>query len=226
MIPFLFPAVPLRRVILPTLVAAFLAGCSSHKPLQGTQCNNRAYLRTPLQEVLARTFQPSPNPPRLAVVPFSAPENVSMRSDEFPGVGNRLAWEVQAEILRWGLIGMVEVFHRESWPGKREEFYTGNFGALSRARQAGYDLLLVGDVVSPRNGNEVRIQGKLLTVNDGVTLWYGEIVASTSPDVVQEWWDSIGRSSRTPNMLPANALYSRAARCLVNEIMSDEPVPG
>lgn len=205
------------RAINLTLLCPLLVGCSFIHDRYGETCKTRAYIREDVEAYL-RTRFPSNSPVRVAIIPFSTPANLAAANNERPGLGNELAWRLHGEFLKSQLFPMVEVLNRQDWPGKKEEFFTGNFGGLQGAREAGYDLALIGYVDSPKDLYQLPVLTKLIDTDSGVTLWYGKSVVTTQrPDMdsfAASWW--IGE--RKPALLHTDTLVDQMARCIVDQI--------
>ncbi|MCB0340129.1 MAG: hypothetical protein KDD53_11020, partial [Bdellovibrionales bacterium] len=134
-----------------------------------------------LNEYISKRF-PLKAPVRMAVIPFSVPANLSGYSDEHPSVGSKLAWKIHSLLLTTGRVPIVEVFNRQDWPGKKEEFFVGNFGAISNALEAEYDLVLIGYVEPLSTSHGMTIYSKVIDVDGGITVFYGRIDANTVVD--------------------------------------------
>lgn len=220
---------PRAAVIKLTLLAlCFFSGCSSYvkglRQLYQDPCKNRAYVRLVLEDYLSRRFH-SRSPVRVAVVPFSTPANLSADGLLRPGLDNELAWELHAGLLESGRLPMVEVFNRLDWPGKREEFFTGNFGAISLAAEAGYDLVLVGYLDDIRKLDRFTAYAKLIEVESGITIWYGKSTLEAQDPEFQRgepWWLF---GTRRPDNLLLNELPGGLVQCLLDNLLSDKPAP-
>src|SRR4051812_36516187 len=128
--------------ILTALAGFCLCSCSFLYNRYAESCNSHAYLQRGLYAYINSRYHYN-SPVRMAIIPFSVPANISADNSERPGLGNELAWKIHAQLLATGQIPIVEVLNRQDWPNKKEEFFTGNFGAIAMAREAGYDLLMV-----------------------------------------------------------------------------------
>ncbi|MCB0360947.1 MAG: hypothetical protein KDD44_14965, partial [Bdellovibrionales bacterium] len=129
-----------------SLVLVTSIGCTTHKlylPTEG--CKTRTYVNLQLVDYITRGNRFS-SPPRLAVMPFDVPESFARSGNESTHYGRELARKFQLELRRSGELPIVELFNVDKWPGKREEYFTGNYGAISRATDAGFDLLFLGYV--------------------------------------------------------------------------------
>jgi hypothetical protein len=142
-----------------------------------------------------------------------------------PGLGNELAWAVQRELLSTEIFPVVELLNRQDWPGKKEEFFTGNFGAISYARDAGYDLVLVGYFEPQERLDTWTIHTKLIEIDSGITLWYGTSRVSTSRKDMEEVSSTLGLTNRRPDLLYTNALLSEAAACIARDMFKDPHAP-
>lgn len=201
-----------------------LAACSLINEHYAEPCNYRAYTRSVLVDHLSSRFTMD-SPVRMAVIPFSVPANLAAYDVHRPGLGNELAWQVQADFLSTGTVPIVEVFNRQDWPGKSEEFYTGNFGAISLAREAGYDLVLVGSVPPMRELDKMTALTKLIETESGLTLWYGQSsVSSYEPELsgARSW---VGLERHVPSELYLRAMQDKLSQCIVRGILDDEVVP-
>ena len=205
-----------------------LAGCSTMREYtrSSTQesCTAHAYLRSPVVDHIRARF-PTNAPVRLAIVPFTVPENYSAPRNGVPGVGFDIARRVQARMLGEPVVPIVEVLNREDWPNKKDEFYSGNYGALSQAREAGYDLVLVGMVDAQRSMTDITSYAKLIEVESGMTLWYGRLDVGTMRDS----WDSaraqFGVTDRMPNRIYFEELLEELAACVASEAFHMDPSP-
>jgi hypothetical protein len=155
----------------------------------------------------------------MAVVPFSAPENISSYGVEHPGSGNRLAWRLHGALLSHGAAPIVEVFNRQDWPGKKEEFFTGNFGAIALAREAGYDLVMVGSIEELRSLQTLAAYSKIIETESGITVWYGRHQVSSPPQRLYRgerfgWFLPTG----IPSHIPAAELEDTLANCIAEAV--------
>lgn len=211
--------------LLTLIVTLFVAnGCSVIHDRYGETCNSRAYMQTTLEDFLSTRFQ-STAPVRFGVIPFSAPANIAPEGIMRVGAGNQVAWGVQSNLLSTGVVPIVEVFNRQDWPGKKEEFFTGNFGAIDFAREAQYDLVMVGYIEPARSAESVSALTKLIDVDSGVTIWYGRTEATTRRPTFHQAEDLLMIRDRHPSRVYSNVLYDELARCIVGEITKAREVP-
>lgn len=179
-------------------------------------CNSRAYIQQGLNEFINKRFG-SKSPVRLGVVPFTVPANLTANRRELPGLGNTLAWRVQAWMLENGSVPMVEVLPREDWPGKRDEFFTGNHGAIRMARDAGFDLVLVGLVNEMTSLDTLSASVKIIETESGITVWYGTVDAISARQSVDRNVSWLGITDRKPAEFHYEPLVEKLAKCIVKE---------
>ena len=208
-----------------TLMAAFLLSGCSHLPFIGgpyypEQCKTHAYLENGLGSVLTQRFH-SNAPVRLAIIPFSTPAGIAYQNADLPGLGNRIAWNVHALLLKSGEAPIVEVLNRQDWPGKKEEFFTGNFGALAQAREAGYDLVLVGYLEPMHSLDEMTAESKLIEVESGMTIWYGQNTASTWRGDRNRVMAHLGITDRRPDLIYNHELVEALSACVADSVVHD-----
>lgn len=207
------------------LTAAILAGCSTLNLNNEERCNSRAYVRTPLESFVKQRF-PYGAPVRLGIIPFATPENFAARSDQMPGAGKLLARHLQREFLhRQRSATIVEIMNRSDWPGQAEEFYHGNYRSLSMARDAGYDLVLVGVVENPRSVDELSAFGKLIEVASGITIWNGRGIVNTNRNDRKTFPPSSWWLADSPKQPETNLLLEHLAECLAGDALHEDPFP-
>ena len=210
---------PLTRVILLTL-STLLFGCSMIESRYAEQCNTRAYVVSDIPGYIKSRYQPF-SPVRVAIIPFTTPANIAAYSNELPGMGNLLAQRVHAEFLRLQAFPITEVLNRQDWPGKKEEFFTGNFNALNYARDAGYDLALIGFVENITDMDSISVHTKLIETESGLTLWYGRTTITTNrPDfnAFKTWFYA---ADNMPNRPYSHELIEMGARCITEDMLKD-----
>ncbi len=166
------------------------------------------------------------SPVRTGVIPFVVPANLSARSAQQPGLGNQLAWAVHRDLLETGIFPIIEVLNREDWPRKKEEFFTGNFGALAFARDAGYDMIVVGYLDEIKRLDTWRLHTKVIEVASGTTLWYGTSEVYTTRADLLETSSTIGLTDRRPDMQYSIQLLDAASSCIAYDMTHDPEVDG
>jgi hypothetical protein len=159
---------------------------------------------------------------RMGIVPLVTPANLAGYSDQSPPLGAQLAWRLHGEILRTGKIPIVEVTGWHDWPLKREDFFTGNFQSLKRARESGFDLVFVG-LLEQSTPEEAAVLGKIIDVQAGLTLWYGRIYALSHRTQVNRFADSLAPSrDHSIERFDLFPLYNKLMECVAAESLSDE----
>ncbi len=202
------------------LLLSLAAGCSLTRHYVMDPCNSRAYVRTVIPDYLSTRFQTNA-PVRVAVVPFSVPANVAGINNEVPGLGNELAWKVHERFVDSNVFPIVEVFNRQDWPRKKEEFHTGNFGAIASARDAGYDLVFVGNVDPIRSLDELSATTKLIETESGTTIWFGKTTARSDARAMNQTLSSYYLADRVPSTLDLPGLEEDLSRCIVREVVRE-----
>lgn len=205
--------------ILTLLAICLVSGCSIIYDYVGESCNSHAYTQIPIREHINARFHLNA-PVRMAVIPFSVPANLSASSDEQPGLGNELAWQVQAKLLKTGDVPIVEVFNRQDWPGKKAEFFTGNYGALAMAREAGYDMVMVGLVEKTTSLNALTVYTKILDVDSGITVFYGQEIVHSQRRRLDDIADTFWIIDKDPSLFYNRQMMNKASECIVTSVTS------
>ncbi|MBX7143322.1 MAG: hypothetical protein K1X79_02615 [Oligoflexia bacterium] len=215
-----FTVVGVKLLTLSTILG--LVSCSLTQQYVLDRCNSRAYLRNVVADYLSSRYDSSA-PVRLGIIPFSTPANLASRGTEMPGLGNELAWQVRSEIVDLDTIPIVEVLNRQDWPSKKDEFATGNFGAIAAGRDAGYDLILVGKVQPIVSLDKLSAETKLIEAESGITLWSGVTTASSYRRGVNSELSSIYLAKEDPTIMDTAGLVRDLASCIARDIMSEKP---
>ena len=214
---------PFRAIILTLFLGISATGCAFIHDRYGEHCNSRAYTKTILADYITSRYV-SGSPVRMAVIPFSVPANISYRDTERPGAGNTLAWTIQAELLRTGILPIVEILNRKDWPGKNEEFFTGNHGAIEMARDAGYDLAMVGHLDPIKSLERLSASVKIIDVESGVTVWYGQVTATTWRQDMDYTSSALMVTQRDPARHYTAEIFEELGRCIVSEAVREDVV--
>lgn len=213
---------PFSCVKLLTLTSCVvMTACSLTQRLVSDPCNSRAYVRTIMADYLSNRYH-SNAPVRMAVIPFSVPANFAGKNADVPGLGNQLAWKVQEGFLASQVFPIVEVLNRQDWPGKKEEFRTGNFGAISAARDAGYDLVFVGSLDPATSIDTMTATTKLIETETGTTLWFGQNSMRSDAKAMNQTLDQMLLAKRNPTIIRTNQLRDGLAQCIVEDVVNEE----
>ncbi len=197
------------------------SACSLIDEHYAEPCNSHAYSKVILPDYISSRFIPG-SPVRLGVIPFSVQENLAPNGPERPGIGNEIAWKLQANLLHSGDIPIVELFNRQDWPGKKEEFFTGNFGAISIAREAGFDLLLVGYLEPLTSLDSMTAYVKIIEAESGMTLYYGKTKVTTYQTELQHARGMLLLEDYRPPTVYGEILTTRLAQCIADSILNQE----
>ncbi len=203
------------------LFAASLLGCAAIRRQFNDECKSHAYISRGLNEFISSRYS-SGAPVRLAIIPFSVPANLSTHSPEFPGLDRRLAELVHAHFISRDELPIIEVFNRLDWPGKKEEFYTGNFGAIAAAREAGYDFVMVGSLERISDASTLTAAAKVIEVESGITLYYGKTSVTSYKDSDRNFWAHIGADTRRPDKIFDSQLIEDLSRCVVESVIAGD----
>jgi hypothetical protein len=197
------------------------AGCSLVHEQIGEECKTRAYVQMNLADFISERF-PSGAPVRMAVIPFTVPANLSTKSVDQPGLDIKFTALLHAELLRRGVAPIVEVLNRHDWPAKKEEFAVGNFGALSFAKEAGYDFVVVGNFEPLRSADKMSVIAKVIEVESGITVYYGRSEAITWRNTARSTTDVFGITPRRPDLNYSFELIGELSRCVADEIVKEK----
>jgi len=161
----------------------------------------------------------------MAIIPFSTPANFAWQGPQRQGLGHEIAWRFQSEFLTQGTLPIVEVFGREDWPGKSEEFFKGNFGAIAQAREAGYDFVMVGLVEPMRVADTITVHSKIIDADAGITVWYGTTkVQTVKSQIDRSQVYLLYEVTIRPDLLYIEDMLTMAASCTVDKITQIEYV--
>lgn len=141
-----------------------------------------------------------------------------------PGLDNQFAWALQSKLLATELFPIIEGLNRQDWPGKKEEFFSGNFGALAYARDAGYDMVVVGYMEPLHRLDTWTIHTKVIEVASGTTLWFGTSTVYTTRHDMLEVSSTIGMTDRRPDLQYLDAILDTITSCVSREIASPPEV--
>lgn len=151
-----------------------LSACSTtYDTPKATGCKNRASISINLKNYVKKRYKKEKFV-RLGIMPISIPENFSARRIDDQDFGEILSHKYQYYLLRSGVFSSVELIQKPEWPGKKEEFFGSNVTAITIARHMGLDFVMLGYLSPKRSIKEMAISSKIIDVNTGVTVFYGE----------------------------------------------------
>jgi hypothetical protein len=204
------------------------SGCTFFETRFGKEfqesCQSHAYTQIPILEFISKRYTPNA-PVRIGVVPGTAPANMSSLYIEQPSAGNQLAWRIQQDLLNYGQLPIVEVLNRQEWPGKKDEFFTGNFGAIRYAREAGYDIVIVSWIEPMRSPDTMTAFAKAIDVESGTTIYYGKSTAISNRQEYKNSVANLGILRRTPAEFPTSYVMDKLGQCVSQAIMKDTYTP-
>lgn len=227
--PKILTATRWTRVISLTLfLLGCFSGCSwiSRNTYEsvGEECKTRAYIDNRLPEFITQRFGQQ-SQARLGVIPFTVPANFSGWGPQKPDWGYELATRIHQELLATAEMPVVEVLDRRDWPGKAEEFFAGNFGAIHAARDAGYDLVFVGMLEPLRSSNSLSVVTKIIETESGITVWYGNTTVYSYRPEIERSVAYLNLSTRRPDLVYTPEMAAEMARCLAHGITTDPHAP-
>lgn len=152
-------------------------------------------------------------------MPFDAPAGFSRWGKDEPSYGQQLASKFQLEMQKTGELGLVELFNVDNWPGKREEFFTGNFRALELARKAGYEMILVGSLQIPRGESTMVLYTKLIDVQNGVTAWSAQTTLTSSERDINTRMAQLGFGKNKPDEFGFPRRTDAIVQCTVPQML-------
>ena len=191
----------------------------------GEQCKSRAYIDNRLPEFITQRFGRK-SQTRLGIIPFTVPANFSGWGTGKADWGYDLAVATHQELLSSGEIPVIEVLDRRDWPGKSEEFSSGNFGAIQAARNAGFDLVLVGQLEPIRSSDSLAVLSKVIDTESGITVWYGRTEIFTYRPEIERSAAYIDLTTHRPDLVYTPEMADEMAKCLAKRMivpLEDEP---
>ncbi len=158
----------------------------------------------------------------MAVFPFEVPETFAPAGNESLHFGRELARKFHAELLGRKLVPIVELFNRDRWPGKRAEFFTDNNGAIELARQAGYDLALVGYMEEIKDDRSIVVYTKVIDTESRITLWHAKSTVVSHAREVNKFFGAVGTLKDRPELFNFREKADEMARCTVLRMGAEE----
>lgn len=158
----------------------------------------------------------------MAVFPFEVPETFAPAGNESLHFGRELARKFHAELLGRKLVPIVELFNRDRWPGKRAEFFTDNNGAIELARQAGYDLALVGYMEEIKDDRSIVVYTKVIDTESRITLWHAKSTVVSHAREVNKFFGAVGTLRDRPELFNFREKADEMARCTVGRMGAEE----
>ena len=119
---------------------------------------------------------------------------------------------------------IVELFARDRWPGKRDDFFSGNYQAIEVARNAGYDLVVVGYLVPMKDDESLTVYTKLIDIANHITIWSAQTTSKSYDRRVRRTLAPTLLFEDRPDLFSFSERSDELARCTVERMLSlDEP---
>ena len=150
-------------------------------------------------------------------MPFWVGETFSANMSKEYDLGDDLARSFQRELIRTEEIPIVEIFHKDRSAIQKGDYRDGNYQALMFARAAGYDLLLLGELLPPTDAGTLVVNTKVINVESGVTLWAGQ---TTYTSYRREQREMLGKTPlfrSRPELFDFAERIKELAECTVHE---------
>ena len=192
--------------------------------METEECKMRTYINMGLHDYVSTRFQKGA-PVRAAVIPFDVPETFAPTGSDSVNFGRQLALKFISEMHRTAELPILELFNRDSWPGKHDEFFSGNYTAIQLARDAGYDLVVIGYFERPTNDRDLNIYTKLIDVTNGMTIWYAKTYVSSNSRDVRRGLADYGLATDHREFFAFPERIDLFAACTVDHLINNEPVP-
>ena len=207
---------PFNLVLIFALFGALAGGCSYIPPREQPDCKIQAYIESGVIDFVSTRYRKH-LPVRMGVLPFLVPENFAAGMGRKENYALELTRQFQSEIVKTGEISIVELFDFGSWPGRRDDFYSGNYQALQAARMAGYDLLFVGQMEDITNDQDLVMLTKVIDVVNGVTLWHGRTTVASHARKDRRLLSSFEIIKDQPELFSFPQRSEELVRCTIND---------
>ena len=210
-------------VFLTAALVLFLTGCSlTGIPGKKEECKIRTYVDVGLLDYISSRYH-SGQAPRIAIIPFEVPETFAPAGKPSINYGRELAHLFHQELLRGNELSVVEIFDRNNWPGKKAEFFTGDYTALQLARNAGYDFLILGYMEEINNESDITILTRAIDLSNNVTVWYARSTVSSNERVLRRtysYWSFGFLMKDQPELFAFPERSQLLIRCTVNRLLT------
>jgi hypothetical protein len=157
----------------------------------------------------------------MGVIPFDVPETFARSGPQSRNAGQQLARQVVQKLTASGAVPIVELFDRDNWPGKRAEFYSGNYGAIEQARGAGYDLVMVGYLEEPSNSETLSLATKIIDTQNQTTVWFGRANANSNARELNKFYHRTRVARQRDEFFAFPERFDEATSCTVNYVTAE-----
>lgn len=209
-------------MLLSLALSSLLSACSLFKsPIDTLDCKIHTYIEQDFGDYLSERFNSdsaSPAPVRMAIIPFDVQETFAQLGPDSRNFGRELAKNFLLYFQQEGIVPIVELFNRDRWPGKRSEFFSGNYRAISLARDAGYDLVLIGFLEDLNNDTSLNLHTKIIDTANGVTLWNARTTVSSSQRLLERELRKVNLGIEKPAAFYFPERGEKVAQCTVERI--------
>lgn len=202
------------------VISAFSACTLNPNILIPETCNIRAYTETSLLEYL-ESEQYAQKRSRFAIIPFDVPETFAAQGGQNRHFGRELARMFHQELQSAGELPIIELYDIDRWPGKRQEFFAGNYRAIEIGRHAGFDFVLLGYLDDITNATDLSLYTKIVDTSNGITVWSGH---SEVRSHLRDWKRELSRTrllKEQPEEFRFKERVAELARCTTKRILSD-----
>jgi len=203
---------------------SYLSACSIKNLSPKDDCKIRTYTNFGLQSYTSKQFG-THQPVRIAVLPFEVPETFAYHTGTAGSYGAELANRVKAELVRSEEPYIVEYFSEAKWVGKKEDFFDGNYAALNVARNAGYDLIVLGYLTDITPQGLLELQTKIIDTNTAVTIFWARTALDSSPTVFSRAMMDFGYIPQNDSNLRISERSEELVRCTTRSILTSEGIP-
>lgn len=192
--------------------------CSLTKlPFKTEHCKCHTYINVGLEDYLSERFS-SGSLARLGIIPFDVQESFAPPGNDSVHFGRGLAKKFTFELKDAGIIPVVELFNRDRWPGKREEFFTGNYQAIATARAAGYDFVMLGYLEEIKNDTNLTLYSKIIDTQNNITVWDAKTEVDSKAREYRDDLSSFGIGKKRPDLFDFSEKTAQLVSCTVAEM--------
>lgn len=201
-----------------------VSGCGLVQlPVVTEECKIHTYIEARLEDYLSSQYG-TQKVVRMAIMPFDVPETFAPPGNDSVHYGRELARKFQAELARTGKVTIVELFNRDRWPGKRAEFFVDNSGAIELARNAGYDLVVVGYMEELKDDSSINLYTKIIDTANRVSLWNAKTEARTNARQARNALARLRLDKDRPELFDFPVKTELLAHCTVQRITADDEI--
>jgi len=223
----------LQRVPLQLFFCGFLLACLGcsvgswpFRTVKTEGCKIRTHTNAKLVDYVSGRFS-STTAVRALIIPFDVPESFAGSWNNYHDqhYGRELARLLRAELARTGELGIIELFAQNSWPGKRDEYFVGNYRAIQLAKDAGFQILILGHMEDLKNDEEMVILTKIIDATNNVTIWDAKTMVYSRDRAIGKLMGDMKLLRERPDLFNFPERAEEFAYCTVNFILTREEMP-